>query len=430
MHIAIIGAGISGLGAARVLSARHDVELFEAEAWTGGHTNTIEVERSDGRMVPVDTGFIIYNERTYPLYSRLLADLGVATRATDMSFSTACRRCNLEFGSAGLGALFAQRKNVTRPRHWALLAEILRFFRAGTVSLHDHRAVNLTLGEWLTRRGISRGAIDHFILPMGAAVWSTSARDMLDFPAEPFLRFQHNHGMMNIVGAPRWRTVVGGSQTYVRALLERHHLKVQRAQPVERIERDERGVALRLPGGTRRFDRVIVATHSDQALQLLAQPTLDERKTLGALRYIANDVFLHTDESFLPQPRARASWNYRTEDCRAPEPLVGVTYWMNRLQGLDGPEQYMVTLNPTRPIDPARVIRRFGYAHPRYDFAALRAQTQLARLQGRAGTYFCGAYFGYGFHEDGLRSGIEAAAILERDLAQPQPIRPAGESAA
>ncbi len=418
MQIAIIGAGISGLGAARALHSRHEVELFEAEGWTGGHTNTIEVQRADGRSVAVDTGFIIYNERTYPLFSRLLAELGVPTRATDMSFSTTCRSCGLEYGSAGLGALFAQRRNVARPGHWRLLAEILRFFRAGTVSLHDQRARNLTLGEWLSRRGISRAAIDHFILPMGAAVWSTSARDMLEFPAESFLRFQHNHGMMNVVGAPRWRTVVGGSQVYVRALVERLGLNIHRGKPVERIERDERGVTLRVAGGAaRRFDRVIVATHSDQALALLAAPSADERKTLAALRYTSNDVWLHTDESFLPQARARASWNYVTDDCRAPEPLVGATYWMNRLQGLEGPEQYLVTLNPTRAIDPARIIRRFSYAHPRYDFAALRAQTQLPRLQGAHHTYFAGAYHGHGFHEDGLRSGMDAAAALERDVA-------------
>jgi predicted NAD/FAD-binding protein len=417
MHIAIIGAGIAGLGAARALARRHQVEIFEAESWTGGHTHTIDVERADGAHVPVDTGFIIYTERTYPGFSRLLAELGVATRATDMSFSTSCRRCGLEYGSGGLGALFAQRKNVTRPQHWVLLAEILRFFRAGTSSLHDHRAANLTLGEWLSRKGISRAAVDHFILPMGAAVWSTSARDMLDFPAETFLRFQHNHGMMNIVGAPRWRTVVGGSAVYVRAMCERFGLVVQRNAPVERLERDEHGVVLRVGGGTRRFDRVIVATHSDQALQLLASPTEAERRTLGALRYTANDVYLHTDETFLPQPRARASWNYLTDDCRAPEPLVGVTYWMNRLQGLEGPEQFLVPLNPTRAIDPARVIRRFSYAHPRFDFDALRAQRLLPRLQGVQHTYYAGAYFGHGFHEDGLRAGIDAAAALERDSA-------------
>ena len=417
MHIAIIGAGISGLGAARALHARHQVEIFEAEPWIGGHTHTVDVERADGSRVPVDTGFIIYNERTYPMFSRLLAELGVATRATDMSFSTTCRRCGLEYGSGGLGALFAQRKNVTRPQHWALLAEILRFFRAGTVSLSDHRAANLTLGEWLTRKGISRSAVDHFILPMGAAVWSTSARDMLEFPAETFLRFQHNHGMMNVVGAPRWRTVVGGSQVYVRALCERYGLSVQRQQAVQRIERDDDGVTLRFAGVSRHFDQVIVATHSDQALQLLAAPTSDERKTLGALHYTSNDVYLHTDEAFLPQPRARASWNYVTDDCRAPEPLVGATYWMNRLQGLDGPEQYLVTLNPARPIEAGRIIRRFSYAHPRFDFDALRAQRGLARLQGPQRTYFAGAYFGHGFHEDGLRAGIDAAAALERDAA-------------
>ncbi len=419
MHIAIIGAGISGLAAARALHTRHDVEVFEAEDRIGGHTHTIEVDAANGRRVPVDTGFIIYNERTYPLFSRLLAELGVPTRATDMSFSASCRRCDLEYGSAGLSALFAQRRNVRSPAHWRLISEVLRFFRAGHQALHDASAANLTLGEWLDRRGIARGAIDHFVLPMGAAIWSTSARELLDFPAIAFLRFQANHGMMSLVGAPRWRTVVGGSQAYVRALCEQHGLRVHRAAPVARIGRDERGVTLRLPGGARRFDRVLVATHSDQALALLGDgASADEQRVLGALGYTPNDVWLHTDESFLPQPRARSAWNYQTEDCRAPERRVGATYWMNRLQGLDGPEQYLVTLNPSREIDPARVIRRLSYAHPRYDFAALRAQAQLPRLQGPLHTYFAGAYHGHGFHEDGLRSGLEAAALLERDLVE------------
>jgi predicted NAD/FAD-binding protein len=421
MRVAIVGSGIAGLGAAKALAPRHEVEIFEAGAHVGGHVATIDAPRADGSPAPVDTGFIIYNERTYPLFSRLVAELGVPTRTTEMSFSASCRRCGLEYGSAGLGSLFAQRARVGNPAHYLLLGGILKFFWNGQRALHDQRVASLTLGEFLARAAVPRSAIDHFVVPMGAAIWSTPAARLLDFPAATFLRFFANHGMLAPVGAPRWRTIVGGSRVYVQALVEAYRLRVHTNAPIARIDRDHGGVTLTLADGkTRGFDRVVVATHSDQALALVDDATDDERRVLGAIGYTQNDVWLHTDESFLPAPRARASWNYATDDCRAPEPLVGATYWMNRLQGLPGPEQYLVTLNPTRPIDARRVIRRFSYSHPSFDFAALRAQGQLARLQGVRRTYYCGAYFGHGFHEDGLRSGVEAAAALERDLGAPR----------
>jgi predicted NAD/FAD-binding protein len=333
-----------------------------------------------------------------------------------MSFSSSYARCSLEFGSAGLRALFAQPENLGRLRHWRLLGEILRFFQVGRAALHDQRASHLTLGELLARRHISRDAIDHFVVPMGAAIWSTDARTMLDFPAIMFLRFYANHGMLAPIGAPRWRTVVGGSKVYVRALLESTRLQLHRGSRVVRLERDGSGVGVVVQGGPpRRFDRAVVATHSDQALALLQDPTADETRVLGAVRYIDNDVWLHTDESFLPAPRARASWNYHTDDCRAPAPLVGATYWMNRLQGLTAERQYLITLNPPRPIAPDQVVRRLRAAHPLFDFAALRAQRLVPRIQGSRHTYFAGAWQGYGFHEDGLRSGMEAAAVLQRD---------------
>jgi predicted NAD/FAD-binding protein len=422
MKIAIIGSGIAGLGAARALAPRHDVEVFEQSGHIGGHTNTIDVSGSASAKVPVDTGFIIYNERTYPLFSRLIAELGVPTRTTDMSFAASCARCDLEFGSAGLSSLFAQRGRVKSPRHWRLLGEILRFFWLGQQALHDQRAQTLTLGEWLGRKAIAQDAVDHFVIPMGAAIWSTPARQMLEFPAQTFLRFFANHGMLAPVGAPKWRTIVGGSKMYVRALVDAHRLKVQRERRVVRLDRDERGVELTFAdGGRSRHDRAVVATHSDQALALLAEPTPDEVRVLGAIHYTPNETWLHTDERFLPGPRARSSWNYHTSDCTAPEPALHATYWMNRLQGLPGPTPYLVTLNPAWPIAPDKVIRRIEYAHPRYDFAALRAQRALPRLQGVRSTYYCGAYFGYGFHEDGLRAGIEAAAALERDLVAARP---------
>jgi predicted NAD/FAD-binding protein len=241
---------------------------------------------------------------------------------------------------------------------------------------------------------------------------------MLEFPAETFLRFYANHGMMGWTGAPRWRTIVGGSRVYVDALLARHRLKVHTRTPVQRLERGAGGVTVHTAaGGARRFDRVVVATHTDQALALLDTPSPAERRVLGGLSYQVNDVWLHTDDTFLPAPRARASWNYQTDDCRAPEPLLMATYWMNSLQGLPGPTHYLVTLNPTRPIAASRVLGRYAYAHPQYDFAALRAQAAVPSIQGERGVYFAGAWQGFGFHEDGLRAGQEAAAALERDAA-------------
>jgi predicted NAD/FAD-binding protein len=419
MRIAVVGSGIAGLGAASVLGSRHEVDVFEAADWVGGHTHTVEVRRADGRLTPVDTGFIIHNERNYPLLTRLFAELGVPTRPTDMSFSATDGRTGRSWGSAGLTSLFAAKGSAVDPRHWIMLAEILRFFRVGQAALHDPRVQHLTLGEFIARKGIGRAAVDGFVVPMGAAIWSTAAREMLDFPAATFLRFYANHGMLSVTGAPRWKTIVGGSQVYVQLMVERFGLKVHTRAPVARIERDDAGVTLHLPGGPRRFDAVVVATHSDTALALLGAPTPLERKVLGALRYTDNDVWLHGDESFLPAPRARAAWNYFTEDARTPEARVCATYWMNRLQGLDGPEQFLVTLNPTRPIAPDRVWGHWTYAHPRFDFAALRAQQQLPRLQGKLRTVFAGAYVGHGFHEDGLRAGYEAAAALERALAAP-----------
>lgn len=413
MRVAIVGGGIAGLGAARALAgagagdgaAAVDVELFEAERRAGGHAHTVDVHG-----VPVDAGFIVYNEPTYPLFTRLVAELGVATRPTEMSFSTRCARCGVEYGTAGA--------DLVSPRHWRLFAEMLAFFRVARRALEAGVDPALTLDELLARHRVGPRAIAHFVKPMGAAIWSTDAGRLGAFPAATFLRFFTNHGMLALTGAPRWRTIVGGSRAYVDALLARlarRGVRVHREAPVARVHRDAAGVTLELAAGAaRRFDAVVLATHSDQALALLADPGGDERALLGAIGYTPNEAWLHTDASFLPRRRASwAAWNYHVEDCAAPGPAVSVTYWMNRLQGLPGPTPYLVTLNPTRPIDPARVIRRIAWAHPRFDREALRAQARLGELQGRRRTWFAGAWQGYGFHEDGLRAGTAAAAAIK-----------------
>jgi uncharacterized protein len=411
-RIAIIGSGIGGLAAARRLASEPGVrpEIFEAAPYAGGHTNTIHVD--DGKAgTPVDTGFIIYNEQTYPRFTRLLAELRVDTRPTDMSFSVACERCGVEWGSGGLRAVFAQRRNAARPRHWRMLAEIVRFFslaRRALATVPD----TMTLGDFLEQHKIEADAVRHFVIPMGAAIWSTSAARMREFPAVTYLRFFANHGMLSITGGPQWRTIVGGSRVYVQRLLERLALPLHLSTPVARLHREAGGVVLALADGRRlAFDGAVIATHSDTALALLDEPTPDERRVLGAIPYTRNDTWLHADERFLPRARAAwSSWNYRVGDCGSDTPALHATYWMNRLQGLTARANYLVTLNPPSP--PSGAIRRIDYAHPLYTLAALRAQREIPRLQGVKRTWFAGAYQHYGFHEDGLRSGEEAAASL------------------
>lgn len=423
--IAIIGGGISGLAAARAIAPAHPVELFEAAPEIGGHTSTVTVD-TGGERIGVDTGFIIYNERTYPRFTRMLADLKVATRETDMSFSVSCDRCALEYGSSGLDAIFAQRRNLVRPAHWRMLAGVLTFFRAARRDFAGARGAldlsALTLEDWADRRGIHRGALLHFLLPMGAAIWSASPSRMLAFPAASILAFLANHGLLGLTTAPRWRTVVGGSHTYVRALLAQLPARVHRATEILRVRRDSDGVTLDLAtGASRRFDAAVLAVHADTALALLAEPTAEERRILGAFRFSRNETYLHTDTSFLPRRRAAwSSWNTRTADCLSPGEGVEASYWMNRLQGLTAKPQYIVSLNPARALEPERVLWRGTYAHPIFDFAAVQAQAEIGSLQGKRRTWFCGAWQGYGFHEDGVRSGEQvAAAILPALLGQP-----------
>ena len=410
LRIAVVGGGVAGVTAAHLLQRRHEVTLFEARDYVGGHTHTIEVPSGPDRGLPVDTGFIVLNDRTYPLFNRLLQQLGVGVRDTEMSFSFQSATTGLEYAGTGLSGLFAQRRNLWRAAHWRLLYDILRFCRHARFDLQTGGLAGLTLRAYVERRGFHPAMVSDYLVPMASAIWSTPPGRVAEFPVEPFLRFFENHGLLSPLRRPRWQTVVGGSNAYVHAFLRDFKGMVRIQAEVSGIRRDGGGVAIATAAeGETRYDRVVVATHADQALELLADPSVEERNLLGAWRYQPNQVVLHTDASFLPgNRRAWACWNYHGSPHPAADELGCVTYWMNALQGLQTDAQYCVTLNPTRPVPPAAVIRQLQYSHPTYHFASMDTQPQLPDLNGVRGTYYCGSYFGYGFHEDAVRS---AAAV-------------------
>lgn len=412
LRIAVIGAGVSGLTAAWTLAPRHDILLFEREPRLGGHAHTHDV-RVDGRMVPVDTGFMVFNERTYPHFVRMLEALGVASRPSDMSFSVRCDRCDIEYSSVGLRGLFAQpRKAVTAP-NLAMLIDVLRFFRSGRAALADGSAATQSLGAFLDAHRFGEALIRHFVLPMGGAIWSASSRTMRDFPAASYLRFLENHGLLAASGQPVWRTIVGGSRRYVERIAARLGDGARVAAPVTRVTRTAHGAIVDAAGvGPVAVDAVVIATHADEALALLGDASPDERAALGAFRYSVNPTVLHGDARWLPAtPAARASWNVRMPDCRDEHRPVTVTYDLARLQGLDGAGPMLCTLNGDDIGAP--VHARMTYAHPILDGAAIAAQPRVAALNGTRHTYFCGAHLRYGFHEDGVMSALAAVARLE-----------------
>lgn len=411
--IAVIGSGISGLSAAWLLDKRHQVTVFEGDGRIGGHSNTIEVAEG-GRTVPVDTGFIVYNRNTYPNLTALFDHLGVATQASEMSFAVSLDGGRLEYSGKGLASLFAQKRNFFRPRFWSMLRDILRFYREAPADLAALDDLESTLGHYLDARGYSDAFSNDHILPMAAAIWSAPPCALRDFPAAAFVRFQHNHGLLQLSGRPIWRTVTGGSRTYVDKLTHGFRDRIVSGNAVVGIRRDGRGVTLRLADGNEaRFDDVVIATHADQALALLEAPTPAEQRLLGAFRYSRSEAVLHCDPSFMPKRRAAwASWNYIGNSDSSHDDNITVTYWMNRLQGLDTARPLFVTLNPERAPDPSTVFHRETYDHPTFDPGAMAAQRHLWSLQGTLGTWYCGAYFGAGFHEDGLQSGLAAAEAL------------------
>jgi uncharacterized protein len=411
MRIAIIGSGISGLTAARRLCRDHDVTVFEANDYIGGHTNTVDVEL-DGSQWAVDTGFIVFNDRTYPNFIALMNELGVESQPSDMGFSVRCDRSGLEYCGSSLNQLFAQRRNLVRPGFWRMLRDILRFNREAR-ELLEGREDTLELGDYLAREGYSRQFIEQYIVPMGAAIWSTDPQTMLSFPARYFVDFFNNHGLLSVSDHPQWRVIKGGSSSYIGPLTAPFADRIHLNAPVMRVHRNSSGVELVLRDGHRTwFDGVVFACHSDQALAMLAQPSDAERAILGAIPYQANRAVLHTDERLLPRRRAAwAAWNYHIPA----ETLstVSVTYNMNILQTLDADRQFLLTLNPARDIDPGKVLKEIVYQHPVYTPEGVAAQRRRAELMGANRSFYCGAWWSYGFHEDGVKSGLVAAAAVQ-----------------
>ncbi|MBL8749440.1 MAG: FAD-dependent oxidoreductase [Planctomycetes bacterium] len=404
-RIAIVGAGVAGLVAAERLCRVHDVVVHEADTRVGGHTNTVEVPGDDGSPLAVDTGFIVCNDRTYPGFLALLQRLGVALRPSTMSFSVRDEATGLEYNGSSFGQLFAQRTNLLRPRFWGMLRDILRFHRLAP-SLRDTDA---TLGDLVDSGHYGRAFAEHYLVPMMAAIWSAEPRRLRAMPARFFVRFFENHGMLQVRGRPRWFTVVGGSRSYLGPLVRPFADRVHTGDPVRSIQRTANGVRLRTEAGhVAEFDAVVIATHSDESLRLLADADACERDLLGAIPYQANDVVLHTDTRLLPaRRRAWAAWNYHLGggDGRAT-----LTYCMNILQGLPGPTVHCVTLNRPDAIDPAKVLRRFVYRHPVFDARGVAAQARVAAVNGTNRVWFCGAWCGFGFHEDAVQSALRVAA--------------------
>ncbi len=405
----MVGTGISGLAAAWLLSRRHDVTVFEKAHRIGGHSNTVEARVTGGEAVPVDTGFIVYNPLNYPNLTALFAHLGVDTRPSEMSFAVSRHGGGLEYAGTSLRALFAQPANLLRPRFIAMLADLVRFYRSAP---RDPGLSDATsLGDYLDRNGYGAAFRDDHLLPMAAAIWSASAASMRDCSALAFIRFFENHGLLMLSGRPEWRTVVGGSRAYVAKLTAGFADAIRRNTCVTSISRSIGGVDVTEAGGeTHRFDHAVIATHSDEALALLTDPTRDEQRLLGSIRYRENRAVLHCDARLMPRRRSVwSSWNY-VEAENYPGSGAHVTYWMNRLQGLSSPTPLFVTLDPQH--EPEHTLHCESYAHPVFDVAAFAAQRELWSLQGHRNTWFCGAYFGAGFHEDGLQAGLAVAEDL------------------
>lgn len=429
MRIAVIGSGIAGLASAWLLSRRHEVTLYEANDYLGGHTHTHDIAL-DGRRYAVDTGFIVHNPVHYPLLTRLFDELGVASQPTTMSFAVHNEATGLEYNATSLDALFCQRRNLLSPRFIGMVRDLFRFYREAPTLLGGTDQ-GPTLGEWLAERRYGAAFRDEHLVPMASALWSSPAEQILAFPARYLVQFMANHQMLQVAGRPEWRVVRGGSASYVRAMRRRWQVRERLGNPVRDIRRDGLGVTVTSAAGSERFDQVVLACHSDQALALLADASDRERAILGAIPYQANDVVLHTDATLLPRRRkAWAAWNaFIPRESGAP---CTVSYCMNLLQSLDAPEPFVVTLNRSEAIDPAKVLRRLRYHHPVYTHAAVAAQRRKAEIQGINRTWFAGAYWGWGFHEDGMRSAVEVADALNVRWNTPgavSPLRPIGDAA-
>jgi predicted NAD/FAD-binding protein len=410
-NIAVVGGGIAGLSAAWLLSHKHRVTLFEANDYVGGHTNTVVVDTSIG-CEAVDTGFVVFNERNYPNLVALFDWLNVTSQATDMSFSVSADDGRYEYAGTNLSTLFGQRSLLFNPRHLKLLGEVFRFNHLARRELARGVDETIELGDFLAAADFDEGFQRNYLLPMGAAIWSCPLETMRTFPARSFLVFFRNHGLLNLVDRPRWRTVSGGSQSYVEKMLRRLRNSVRVNQPVRRVVRHSETVAILTDHGAEEFDDVVIGCHADQARAMIVDPHPLEAELLGAFQYQPNRAVLHSDTRLMPAtPRVWSAWNYMSRRGREGD-SVFVSYWMNRLQNLRSPEQLFVTLNPHEEPDPMRVIDEFTYEHPVFDAGAVKAQQRLAQIQGVDRLWFCGSYFGYGFHEDAFSSSLATCAML------------------
>lgn len=410
--IAIIGGGISGLVAAWLLGRRHRVTLFESNEHMGGHTHTHSLQDPRG-SIAVDSGFIVFNDRTYPNFIRLLDQLGVASQPAEMSFSMRADHEDLEYNGHTLLSLFAQHRNLFRPRFHRMLADILRFNRLAKDFAQTASSEDMTLGQFLSHHNFGTWMRDYYVLPMTSAIWSAGLREAADFPMITFASFFANHGLLDVTNRPQWRVVTGGSQTYVRAILNQLREEVLMNTPVQAVRRNSQRVFVTAGGKEQEFDQVVLACHSDQALGLLHDPSESEWEVLGAIPYRPNVAILHTDTSILPRRRAAwASWNYNLNNHSPADHQPILTYNMNILQGLKTAHTYLVTLNAPEIIDPGKVIKRMTYDHPVYNRGTIAAQQKWDRISGVNRTHYCGAYWGYGFHEDGVKSAIRVADSL------------------
>ncbi|MEN8686676.1 MAG: FAD-dependent oxidoreductase [Desulfuromonadales bacterium] len=407
--IAVVGGGVAGIVAAYLLQQHHQVTLFEQNDYLGGHTHTIEITDGADAGTAVDTGFIVLNDATYPLLQKFLAHLGVETRVSDMSFGFQCHQTGLVYAGTDVNGLFAQRCNLVNPKFFHFIFEIARFCRQALQDLEQDAVPRVSLGEYLQSGRFSAYMVDNYLVPMAAAIWSTPALRVVDFPAGPFLYFFRNHGLLSMRNRPLWRTVVGGSDSYVKAFSKNFRGQLQLSAPVRSIQREDQQVELTLDdGSTFKCDQVVIACHADQAIRLLESPTELEQRLLSPWRYQKNHTVLHTDCSVLPKlKRAWASWNFTREPGGDAEHPVYVTYYMNRLQGLKADRDYCVTLNRREPFSAEQVVAAMDYHHPLYTHESMATQEDLPQLNGQNRTYFCGSYFGYGFHEDAVRAGNE-----------------------
>lgn len=417
--IAIIGSGISGLGAAYLISPHHDVTVFEAEHRPGGHSHTVDVQ-VDGHYFGVDTGFLVFNERTYPLLCRLFGHLNIPVVRSEMSFSVQVASPDLEWAGTNLDTVFAQRRNLLRASFWRMLFDILRFNRASQRDLDKPAVANLSLGDYLDKNGYSQAFRNDYLLPMAAAIWSCPTAQMLSYPFRTFVRFCHNHGLLQITDRPTWMTVAGGSRVYVASLIEAvqaHGGTIRLESLVRSIQRGSEGVMVQTSAGAEQFDQVLLACHSDQALKILgSDATVQEQSLLGAIRYQPNRAVLHTDAALLPtNKKSWAAWNYASPGTLGQDigqSAVSVSYLLNKLQPLPTETPVIVTLNPWREPDPKLTYRQIHYAHPIFDGPAIAAQQDIKALSGQNRTIYAGAWLGYGFHEDGFAAAVRAASLL------------------